>query len=221
VRLLTLILRGSGSGKLLARVEPFVQAGRIEEASRLCARVRGAAGRVLGAALRNLHLERQKLEDVVSESMLREAPAIERFGSTTLVLAAISPLLGLLGTVTGIIQTFDVITEFGTGDPKLLSHGISVALVTTELGLIVAIPVLLFGTLLSGRARASLQSIETAALAVVNMAKTNGLDRSVEPPVHEPEPEPEPEPVETRAEVISDDVQEEPEPRTGAPRGVA
>ena len=64
----------------------------------------------------------------------------------------IAPLLGLLGTVTGMISTFDIITEFGTGDPKLLSSGISIALVTTEVGLAVAIPGLIIGSLLDRRA---------------------------------------------------------------------
>jgi biopolymer transport protein ExbB len=97
-------------------------------------------------------------------------PALERFGSTLAVFAAVAPLLGLLGTVTGMISTFDVITEYGTGDPKLLSGGISEALVTTELGLVVAIPTLLIGTLLSGRAEAIKGTLERAALHVMNLA---------------------------------------------------
>jgi biopolymer transport protein ExbB len=70
---------------------------------------------------------------------------------TVAVLAAVSPLLGLLGTVTGMIETFQSITLFGTGDPKLMSGGISQALITTQLGLAVAIPLVLFHSLLAGR----------------------------------------------------------------------
>ena len=70
---------------------------------------------------------------------------------TVAVLAAVSPLLGLLGTVTGMIETFQSITLFGTGDPKLMSGGISQALITTQLGLAVAIPLVLFHSLLTGR----------------------------------------------------------------------
>jgi biopolymer transport protein ExbB/TolQ len=73
-------------------------------------------------------------------------------------------LLGLLGTVTGMISTFDIITEFGTGDPKLLSSGISIALITTEVGLEVAIPTLIFGNLLSGWAESIKDDMEKAAL---------------------------------------------------------
>jgi biopolymer transport protein ExbB len=107
----------------------------------------------------------------VSEAILHEAPRLERFNATVLVFAAVAPLLGLLGTVTGIISTFDVITKFGTGDPKLLSGGISEALVTTELGLMVAIPALLLGTLLSGRAQAMLRDLEKSALQAVNLVQ--------------------------------------------------
>ncbi len=79
------------------------------------------------------------------------------------------PLLGLLGTVTGMIQTFDVITVFGTSDPKLLSGGIATALVTTELGLIVAIPCLLAGSLLNGWAERIKDDMEKAALRAINL----------------------------------------------------
>ena len=88
-----------------------------------------------------------------------------------MMIAAVSPLLGLLGTVTGMIQTFDVITEFGTSDPKLLSGGISTALVTTELGLIVAIPCLLLGNLLGGWADRIKDDMEKAALRTINLYK--------------------------------------------------
>ena len=86
-----------------------------------------------------------------------------------LMIAGVAPLLGLLGTVTGMIQTFDVITEFGTSDPKLLAGGIAVALVTTEQGLIVAIPCLLLGNLLSGWADRIKDDMEKGALKVINL----------------------------------------------------
>ena len=103
------------------------------------------------------------------ENILNESTQIDRYGSFVLVIAAVAPLLGLLGTVTGMIETFDVITEFGTGDPKLLSGGISAALVTTMQGLIVAIPLLLIGNLLSGWAQSIKDSMEQNALHIVNL----------------------------------------------------
>ncbi len=88
----------------------------------------------------------------LDEALAEEASFLNRGLPTVAVLAAVSPLLGLLGTVTGMIETFQSITLFGTGDPKLMSSGISVALITTQLGLAVAIPLVLFHSMLTGRA---------------------------------------------------------------------
>src|SRR5690606_40778867 len=84
------------------------------------------------------------------------------------IAAAAAPLMGLLGTVTGMIKTFNLITVFGTGDAKSLSSGISEALVTTELGLIVAIPCLILHGLLSRLARRKLGQMEQVAIAFIN-----------------------------------------------------
>ena len=123
---------------------------------------------MVSSALRNLHRERESLDDIINESILHESAHLERFGTMILVIAAVAPLLGLLGTVTGMISTFEVITEHGTGDPQLLSGGISTALVTTELGLIVAVPTLLIGNALSGWADRIKDDLQKAALRVIN-----------------------------------------------------
>lgn len=129
---------------------------------------KGSTARVLKATIRNLDRDREHIEDIVAESILHESGRLDRYGSAIMVIAAVAPLLGLLGTVTGMIATFDIITEFGTGDPKLLSGGISIALVTTELGLIVAIPILMLGNLLSGWAEKVKDSMEHSALHLIN-----------------------------------------------------
>ena len=129
---------------------------------------KGSTARVLKATVRNLDRDREHIEDIVSEAIMHESGRLDKFGSIILVIAAVSPLLGLLGTVTGMIATFDIITEFGTGDPKLLSGGISIALVTTELGLIVAIPILMLGNILSGWAEKVKDSMEHSALHIIN-----------------------------------------------------
>ncbi len=141
---------------------------RIDDAITAAKRHKGSAARVVTAALRNLDRDREHLEDIISESILHESVHLNRFGAFIMVIAAVAPLLGLLGTVTGMIQTFDIITEFGTSDPKLLSGGIATALVTTELGLIVAIPMLLLGNLMGGWAERIKDDMEQAALRVVN-----------------------------------------------------
>ena len=129
---------------------------------------KGAAARVMKATVRNLDRDREHIEDIVAEAIMHESERLDRYGSVIMVVAAVAPLLGLLGTVTGMIATFDIITEFGTGDPKLLSGGISIALVTTELGLIVAIPLLLIGNMLNGWAERIKDGMEQSALHIIN-----------------------------------------------------
>jgi biopolymer transport protein ExbB len=142
---------------------------RADEALEAIKNFKGSTARVIKATLRNINQEREHLEDIVMENILNESSSLDRFGNFVLVIAAVSPLLGLLGTVSGMISTFDVITQHGTGDPKLLSSGISEALVTTMLGLIVAIPLLLLGNLLSGWAGSIKDSMEQNALYIVNL----------------------------------------------------
>ena len=83
------------------------------------------------------------------------------------IISVVAPLLGLLGTVTGMIVTFQAITLFGTGDPKLMAGGISQALVTTVLGLVVAIPTVLLHTIVSGRSRSIQQVLQEQAAGIV------------------------------------------------------
>ena len=99
--------------------------------------------------------------------------------------AAAAPLMGLLGTVMGMIKTFKLITEFGTGDAKSLSSGISEALVTTELGLVVAISILIIHGILTRMSRGRIGRMEGAAMAFLNGISTNDDKKS-------PEPEPQP-----------------------------
>lgn len=169
LRALFLQRAGASIQNIMDGVAPAVRARRIDDAIAAAKRFKGSAARVVTAALRNLDREREHLEDIVSESILHESTHLNRFGAYILMIAAVAPLLGLLGTVTGMIQTFDVITEFGTSDPKLLSGGIATALVTTMQGLIVAIPALLFGSLLNGWAESIKDDMEKAALKVVNL----------------------------------------------------
>jgi biopolymer transport protein ExbB len=120
-----------------------------------------------GLAVRNEDRETQ--ESVLQEAILHQLPRVEKGLSVLAVLGAVAPLLGLLGTVTGMINTFRVITLFGTGDPKLMSGGISEALVTTELGLAVAIPIMLLHTFLSRRADHIVGDMEEKAVQMTNI----------------------------------------------------
>ncbi|MGA9574850.1 MAG: MotA/TolQ/ExbB proton channel family protein [Lysobacterales bacterium] len=162
---------GAATGKIVEQVGALVRKGKIAEALETCKKFKGATARVVWMAVSNLERDRAHLEDIISEAILHESSHLNRFGAMILVIAAVAPLLGLLGTVTGMITTFDIITEFGTGDPKLLSGGISIALVTTEVGLAVAIPALLAGNILSGWSESIKDDMEKGALGVINQYK--------------------------------------------------
>ena len=108
------------------------------------------------------------VEEVMYESMLSTQPRLERFLNVIAVTAATAPLLGLLGTVTGIIKTFKLMEVFGAVDPKPLISGISEALITTELGLVLAIPALIAHAMLSRRVAGVLARMEKLSIAFVN-----------------------------------------------------
>ncbi|MET4162335.1 biopolymer transport protein ExbB [Marinobacterium sp. MBR-111] len=112
----------------------------------------------------------------VDEALLKEAPILERGLTLLKLVAAVAPLLGLLGTVTGMIGTFQSITLFGTGDPKLMAGGISQALMTTVLGLCVAIPLLFCHSLLAARSRRLLQLLHQKGLALLATQRANLSD---------------------------------------------
>ncbi|MBB4210979.1 outer membrane transport energization protein ExbB [Rhodothalassium salexigens DSM 2132] len=124
-------------------------------------------GRILSVYQENRSVDVETLELKLDEAILRETPAIERFSTFVKIISAVAPLLGLLGTVTGMIATFQAITLFGTGDPKLMAGGISQALVTTQLGLVVAIPTLLLHSLVAGMSRNIIQILEEQSAGII------------------------------------------------------
>jgi biopolymer transport protein ExbB len=110
-------------------------------------------GRVLKIHEDNPTMDTETLELKLSEGVLKETPKLESGLTLLKIIAAVAPLMGLLGTVTGMIITFQAITIFGAGDPKAMAGGISGALITTVLGLLVAIPTVLLHTVVNGRAQ--------------------------------------------------------------------
>ena len=153
---------------LMTQVTELVDAGDYKGAMVLAERQPGQpTSNVLKAGLAQQGLARDILESSLAEAILRETPRLERFLPALKVLAAIAPLLGLLGTVTGMIKTFQVITIHGTGDPRLMAGGISEALVTTELGLAVAIPILVISALLGRKAQRIASDMEEKAMALI------------------------------------------------------
>jgi len=114
---------------------------------------------------KNLALETLELK--LDEAIMRETPMLESMQGTIKVFAGIAPLMGLLGTVVGMIRTFQTITLFGTGDPKLMAGGISQALVTTVEGLIVAIPLVFMHALISAKSRALIEILEEQSAGII------------------------------------------------------
>ncbi len=132
-------------------------------------------GRILLACQGRYSLE--QLNNRLDEALLKELPALESGQSILKLLAATAPLLGLLGTVTGMIGTFQSITLFGTSDPKLMAGGISQALITTVFGLVVAIPMLFSHGLLSSQSRALLMILQEKSLAQLNLGNSSDADK--------------------------------------------
>jgi biopolymer transport protein ExbB len=142
--------------------------GNITEAEHRAKSIPGPAGAMLLEGARNARMPKELLDELMFEKILEVKPVLDRGLAMIGVTAAVAPLLGLLGTVTGMINTFKAITVFGTGDAKSLSSGISEALITTEYGLIVAIPALLLSAFLSRRVSGYLASLERLAINLVN-----------------------------------------------------
>ena len=124
-------------------------------------------GRVMAAYERHKNDDMETIELKLGEAILKEMPGLQKFLTLLKIIAVVAPLLGLLGTVTGMIQTFQAITLFGTGDPKIMAGGISQALITTVLGLTVAIPTVLLHTIVSGRSKSVVQILEQEAVGII------------------------------------------------------
>ncbi len=124
-------------------------------------------GRVLLAAQDLSMADTETLELKLGEAVFREMPKLTRSLLFIKIISVVAPLLGLLGTVTGMIVTFQAITLFGTGDPKLMAGGISTALVTTVLGLTVAIPIVLLHTLVAGRSKGIVHVLQEQSAGIV------------------------------------------------------
>lgn len=153
---------------LMDKLSGLLKEKRYPEAKRLLEETPGALARVLKHGLSRIDRERQAVQEAIEEAILSELPPLKRFLSAIGIMGSISPLLGLLGTVSGMISTFNVITRFGSGDPKLLSGGISEALITTEVGLAIAIPVLLLHNHLSNRVEEIISKMEEGCAKFIN-----------------------------------------------------
>ena len=161
----------------LVRLTSLILTNRRIEAQKRTARPDPAnpLGRVLAVYEDHSEADPEFLELKLDEVVLRERSAVERFLWIVQTVSIVAPLLGLLGTVTGMIQTFQAITLFGAGDPKIMAGGISEALVTTTLGLVTAIPLVLLYALLSSRARLIGESLDEQSASLIANRLERGL----------------------------------------------
>ena len=148
-RFVMLSYRGHLGRRFTKNMDALVAEKKYDEAANLCLKKETSLAMVLFAVLNKVNDTRENAERSLQEALLREQPKLERRMGLLAAMGTIAPLLGLLGTVTGIITLFTVITEVGTNDARVLAGGISEALITTEMGLVIAIPVMILHGLLS------------------------------------------------------------------------
>lgn len=168
-----LLVRGIGA-KSFRKYLGDLAKGDVESARERIKGIRGPVGRLLRTGIEHRDEPRDLVEEVLYEDVLKARQSLGSFIPFIKISAAASPLLGLLGTVSGMINTFKLITVFGTGDASTFSSGISEALITTKWGLIVAIPCLLVAAFLGRRVKGVLDDMEKMALAIVNHLRTDG-----------------------------------------------
>ena len=165
--IITLLLLGATlAGTRIVKLSLTASQVKAQKSSNL-ANTDNPLGRIIQTYEDNKRLDVESLQLKLDDAILKELPDLERGLSTIKVLAAISPMLGLLGTVTGMIETFQAITLFGTGDPKMMAGGISQALITTVLGLVSAIPLILLHSVASGRSKAVIEILEEQSAGIV------------------------------------------------------
>ncbi len=155
-------------GDAVVRIVGRIQSGDSDGACRSAGHLKEPMASLVGALITHRHATPVDLEEILHEKVLAALPRMERHLGTLAVLGGVAPLLGLLGTVTGMIHTFQLVTVFGSGDARLLSGGISEALTTTAFGLLIAIPVLLVHAMLVRRTRGMVGVLEQTAANLLN-----------------------------------------------------
>jgi biopolymer transport protein ExbB len=168
IKLLQFFGKRTFARKLFSRLESYSEKNDLGGARQYLMKHQKEWTRAASACFDNTVTARQGVENIAKESISAVSARLNSHLNTLAVIAGVAPLLGLLGTVTGMIRLFEVITHYGTGDPKLLAGGISEALVTTEVGLIIAVPVLLIHNFLRNYKRAIISEIQVGTLRIIN-----------------------------------------------------
>jgi biopolymer transport protein ExbB len=154
---------------LVTQIWQLYKKGKLDTAQITAIRDSSPLGRVLAAGLINCQHTREVMKEAIEEEGRQVVHELERYLNTLGTIAAITPLLGLLGTVIGMIKVFTAITTAGVGNPSVLAGGISEALITTAAGLSVAIPALIFHRYLSGRVDQLVIGMEAQAMKMIEV----------------------------------------------------
>lgn len=170
-RFLVLLWESRKTESLSAAITPAIQQAKWEEALNLCARSKTILAKVLQTGITHRTEPIEVIESVLDETIQGSLKPLDRNMSSLQIIAVVAPLLGLLGTVTGMIATFQMITIYGSGDPRLMSGGISEALVTTEYGLMIAIPVILAHGYFQSRNNRIINTLQEKSMTLVNAVK--------------------------------------------------
>ncbi|NPA24978.1 MAG: MotA/TolQ/ExbB proton channel family protein [Deltaproteobacteria bacterium] len=155
--------------KFIIEVSDLVRQGRMEDAMTKCRLNDSSIARVLMAGISRHTKPHQQIKEAIEDVGRLEAANLERFLNVLGTIAGIAPLLGLLGTVTGMIKAFNVISHAGIGNPQMLAGGISEALITTAAGLVVAIPAFVFYKILRSRVDKRILRMERVSLEILDL----------------------------------------------------
>lgn len=182
-RFWALAKRSVTPNQLLIQIQQLIERRDIDNAKIRYIGQSSPLGRILAAGLINMNHGREVMKDAIEEAGRHVVHELERYLNTLGTIAAITPLLGLLGTVIGMIKVFSAITSFGVGDPTVLAGGISEALITTAAGLSVGIPSLIFHRYFRGKVNALTMDMEQEAIRLVEVIHGDRATQTIpEPP---------------------------------------
>lgn len=157
--------------EILQRIEELLRDRKIPEATTLCKRYPSSMTRILLAAILNHDKTRPEIKEIIEDAGRHEVPVLERYLSVLGTIASVATLLGLLGTIAGMIKTFNVIAALGYGHPEALAGGISEALITTAAGLGVAIPTLVVYNYFTSKVDSLVIEMEKNSVRMLNILK--------------------------------------------------
>ncbi|NIM05322.1 MAG: hypothetical protein GTO55_04360 [Armatimonadetes bacterium] len=167
---------GADTERLMRKIYSALERSSPEEARGACEATKGPVAKVLAAVLARFHMPKEDLREVAREVALAEQPVLDGNLPVLSTMVTIAPLLGLLGTISGLIKVFHVIAGGAIGDATALSQGIAEALITTFTGLCIAIPFLVIYNSLSGRVDSLMHQIELRVTELLNIQTRTGME---------------------------------------------